>query len=67
MKTTIDLPEEELKEAMRHTGASTKTEAVSLAVADFNRRRRLTELAKRMGTFSALITADELTAARSQR
>jgi Arc/MetJ family transcription regulator len=48
MKTTIDLPEEALAEAIRHTGAKTKTEAVSVAVADYNRRQRLARLAARM-------------------
>ncbi|QYM80805.1 type II toxin-antitoxin system VapB family antitoxin [Horticoccus luteus] len=60
MKTTIDLPEDELAEAIRHTGAKTKTEAVSLAVADFNRRQRLTRLAARMGTFQDMLTRNDL-------
>ncbi len=60
MKTTIDLPESELAEAIRHTGAKTKTEAVSLAVADYNRRQRLARLAARMGTFKDLMTRGEL-------
>lgn len=66
MKTTVDLPERELAEALRHTGAKTKTEAVSLAVADFNRRQRLARLAEKMGTFTDLITGDELRAVRKQ-
>jgi len=60
MKTTIDLPENELKEALRHTGAKTKTEAVSLAVADYNRRQRLARLAGRMGTFTDMMTRADL-------
>lgn len=60
MKTTIDLPEKELLEAMRHTKAKTKTEAVSLAVADFNRRQRLGALAGKLGTFKDLMTRAEL-------
>jgi Arc/MetJ family transcription regulator len=60
MKTTIDLLESELAEAIRHTGAKTKTEAVSMAVADYNRRQRLTRLAARMGTFKDLLTRKEL-------
>lgn len=66
MKTTVDLPERELAEALRHTGAKTKTEAVSLAVADFNRRQRLARLAEKMGTFTDLLTSDELRAVRKQ-
>ena len=60
MKTTIDLPEGELEEAIRHTGAKTKTEAVSLAVADYNRRQRLARLAGRMGTFKDMLTRQDL-------
>ncbi|MDI1319984.1 MAG: type II toxin-antitoxin system VapB family antitoxin [bacterium] len=60
MKTTIDLPEGELAEALRHTGAKTKTEAVSLAVADYNRRQRLGRLAGRMGTFKDMMTRADL-------
>ena len=60
MKTTIDLPENELAEALRHTGAKTKTEAVSLAVADYNRRQRLARLAGRMGTFKDMLTRQDL-------
>lgn len=60
MKTTIDLPESELEEAIRHTGAKTKTEAVSLAVADYNRRQRLARLAGRMGTFKDMLSRKEL-------
>jgi len=60
MKTTIDLPENELEEALRHTGAKTKTEAVSLAVADYNRRQRLARLAGRMGTFKDMMTRADL-------
>ncbi len=60
MKTTVDLPDDELVEAMRHSGAKTKTEAVNRALADFNRRQRLARLAARMGTFTDLITRAEL-------
>jgi Arc/MetJ family transcription regulator len=60
MKTTIDLPENEIVEVMKHTRAKTKTEAVNLAVADFNRRQRLARLAGQMGTFKDLMTREEL-------
>jgi Arc/MetJ family transcription regulator len=60
MKTTIDLPEAELAEAMRHTRAKTKTEAVSLAVADYNRRQRLAKLAVKFGTFKDMMSRADL-------
>jgi Arc/MetJ family transcription regulator len=60
MKTTIDLPEDELAEVMRHTKAKTKTEAVNLAVAEYNRRQRLARLADKLGTFKGMMTRADL-------
>ena len=60
MKTTIDLPENELTEAMLHTKAKTKTEAVNMAVAEYNRRQRLAKLADKMGTFKDMMTRADL-------
>ena len=48
MKTTIDIPDKSLREAIKHTGAKTKREAVVTAVDEFNRRRRLEEMAGRL-------------------
>ena len=44
MKTTVDIPEADLQEAIRHTGARTKREAVGIALTELNRRRRLRKL-----------------------
>lgn len=66
MKTTIDIPEEELQEAIRHTGASTKREAVVTALAEFNRRRRLAKLVERFGTFEHFLSHDDLHRLRSE-
>jgi Arc/MetJ family transcription regulator len=60
MKTTIDLPEEELAEAMRHTKSKTKTEAVSRAVAEYNRRERMAALTRHFGTFKDFMTNEDL-------
>ena len=60
MKTTIDIPDDELAEAMRHAKASTKRAAVVAAVADYNRRQRLARLAARLGTFPGVMTREEL-------
>ena len=66
MKTTIDIPEHELEDAIRFTNAKTKREAIVHAVADFNRRMRMAELTKYAGTCANLITPQELQAARRQ-
>lgn len=51
MKTTIDIPESELRDAMRFTGAKTMRGAVLAALSDFNRRRRLAALVRHSGSF----------------
>ena len=48
MKTTIDIPEKDLKEVMKNTGAKTKREAIVTAVQKFNKRKRLEVLAERL-------------------
>jgi len=60
MKTSIDIPEKELVDAMRFTRARTKRDAVVTALVDFNRRKRMAELVKYAGTCDGLIDADEL-------
>lgn len=58
MKITVDLPEDELQEAMRHTGAKTKREAVAIAIAELNRRRRLKKLIESFGTLDFMSQED---------
>jgi len=64
MKTTVDIPEGDLADAMRFTRARTKREAIVTAIQDFNRRRRMAELVKYAGTCDALMSVEEL---QSQR
>lgn len=60
MKTTVDIPEEALREAIAHTRARTKREAIVTAVLDFNRRKRLEKLVQQLGTFEDVMTPEEL-------
>jgi hypothetical protein len=60
MKTTVDIPDNELKDAMRFTRARTKREAIVTAITEFNRRRRMAELVNRAGTCPNLTTVEEL-------
>ncbi len=64
MKTTIDIPEEQLEEAIRWTGAHSKREAVVTAITDFNRRKRLEQLADQLGSFEDVLSQEELLALR---
>ncbi len=50
MKTTIDIPEKALADAMRYTGAKTKREAVVKALEEFNRRQLVEDLISSFGT-----------------
>lgn len=63
MKTTIDIPEATLVDAMRYTGAKTKREAVVKALEDFNRRRKVEAILAVAGTFPDWPTNEELEAA----
>lgn len=60
MKTTIDIPEKELKDAIRFTGATTKREAVVTALKDFNRRQRIAALTRHFGASDTFMTHAEL-------
>lgn len=64
MKTTIDIPEKELADAIRFTRARTKREAVVIALTEFNRRRRMAELVKYRGTCPDMMSPEELQALR---
>ena len=67
MKTTIDIPDSELADAIRFTKARTKREAVVSALADFNRRMRMAELVRHAGSCRNLVTLEELQKQRRQR
>jgi Arc/MetJ family transcription regulator len=60
MKTTIDIPESDLTEAMHFTRAKTKREAVVTAIQDFNRRNRMAALVRHSGTCEKLASVEEL-------
>ncbi len=60
MKTTVDIPDDELKELLKNTRAKTKKEAILQAVREYNRRQKLKRLADMLGTFEDIITLEEL-------
>jgi hypothetical protein len=64
MKTTVDIPDAELEDAMRFTRARTKREAIVTAITEFNQRRRMAELTKRAGTCPDFINVNELQQSR---
>ena len=64
VKTTVDIPEDELADAIKFTKARTKREAVVQAIKDFNHRMRMAELTRFSGTCADLISPRELRALR---
>lgn len=62
MKTSVDIPNDELRELLRFTRAKTKREAIVTAIADFNQRRRMAALVKHSGTFRSLMTNEQIEA-----
>ena len=49
MKTTIDIPENELADAMRFLNTRSKREAVVAALREFNRRHQMAHLVRFSG------------------
>ncbi len=62
MKTTVDIPEAEIEDLMRFTGAATQREVT--AITDYNRRRRMAALAELGGQGKSMITPEQLQAQR---
>ncbi len=60
MKTSVDIPDQELKDVMRHTRAKTKREAIVQAVAEFNRRARAEKMIRKFGTMDGIMTHEHL-------
>lgn len=61
MKTSLDIPEKELRETLAFSKAPTKREAVLTALRYYNKRHRMEALVKRIrGTFKDFMTQDDL-------
>lgn len=62
MKTSLDIPDKELKDLIRFSKAATKRAAILTAIAEYNRRKRMAELIKYSGTFEDMMTNEEIEA-----
>ena len=65
MKTTLDLPEELLDEAMKVTGTETKSGVIILALKELIRKSNITDLKKYRGKIDLDIDLENLLATRS--
>jgi len=60
MRTTLDLPEELLSEAMKITSTGTKTGVIILALRELIRKSKITDLKKYRGKIDLDIDLDKL-------
>ena len=66
MKMTVNIPDNVLRDAMRHTKAKTKREAIIKALEEMNRRYSQAELLKYTGKFESLMTNAEIEAMEAE-
>lgn len=66
MKTTLDIPESILEEAMRLSGAKTKRTVVVTALEEYTRRLKLKALASRLGNSDTFMSHGELMSLRTR-
>ena len=60
MKTSLNIPEADLKELMKQFPKLTRTEAIVRAVREFNRLQQMKKLSEKLGAFSNFISLSEL-------
>lgn len=60
MRTTIDINNELILEAMRLAGARSKKEVIHLSLQELIRQKRIERLVKKLGNFPLDLTPEEL-------
>jgi len=60
MKTTIDIPEELFIDAMKAIDVHTKRDVVMYSLNEVIRRKKMSDLADKLGTFNDFISQSEL-------
>ncbi len=67
MKTTIDIPENILKEVLFYSQAKTQRGAVLTAMEEYVRLRKMQKIAEKLGTFEQVLTQSELKKLREDK
>ena len=67
MKTSLNIPDNELKELMKECPELSRTDAVVHAVREFNRRRKIKQLSEQLGKFDQFINLAELKKLRKSK
>jgi hypothetical protein len=60
MKTTVDIPEKTLKDAVKFSKAKTKREAILMALDEYNRCQRVERIIKKFGAMDGIMTQEQL-------
>ena len=60
MRTTIDINDKLILEAMRLAGAKSKKEVIHLSLQELIRQKRIERLVKKLGNFPLDLTPEEL-------
>lgn len=60
MKTSLNIPDSDIKELMKKFPDMTRTEAIVHAVREYNRHQKMKRLGDKLGTFSNLISLSQL-------
>lgn len=60
IKTSLDIPDNLLKELLNFTKAKTKGEAIITAITDYNHRHRSQQLTRFAGKLSKMMTKSDL-------
>lgn len=67
MKTTVDIPDEDLAYAMKASKAKTKREAIVTAIQDYNRRAKMAALIRYSGTSETMMSHEEMKTLEKRR
>ncbi len=60
MKTTVDIPDKTLKDALKFSKAKTKREIIVWALDEYVRRERVERLIAKFGTMDGIMTQEDL-------
>ena len=66
MKTTVDIPEKTLKEALKFSKAKTKREIIVKALDEYVRRERVERFISKLGTMDGIMTQEDLRKMREE-
>jgi len=67
MRTTLDLPEELVKEVVRMTGAKSKTTAISLALQEYVERQKRLKILDYRGKIDLDLTMEQIRHERDRK